>query len=108
MRSRPPFHSLFLVVLGLGAVNAGITVYYPPGQSPLGVSGTASAGAAAYTGAAAYNPTVLIAPPVPNPPAPSQFTIQLQNGGTPGVSIPQAGDFMGFSIEFSVINQVRA
>jgi len=106
MRSRPPFHSLFLVVLGLGAVNAGITVYYPPGQSPLGVSGTASAGAAAYTGAAAYNPTVLIAPPVPNPPAPSQFTIQLQNGGTPGVSIPQAGDFMGFSIEFSVINQV--
>jgi hypothetical protein len=67
---------------------------------------TATAAAANYTGAAAYNPTILTAPAPPNPPNPS-FNIQLQNTGTPGLSMVQPGAFFGFSIEFSVVNQVR-
>ncbi|RDB17658.1 Beta-glucuronidase [Hypsizygus marmoreus] len=96
---------LFYVLLGLGIPAKGVTVYYIQGQEPLTATGTASAGAANYTGAAAYNPTVLNPPPVPSP-FNSQFNIQLQNGGTPGVSIPQEGSFLGFSIEMSVANQV--
>lgn len=96
----------FYVLLGLGIIQTqAVTVYYPQGQSPL--SATATANAANYTGAAAYNPTVLNPPPVPNP-FNAQFNIQLQNGGTPGVSIPQTGSFLGFSIEMSVVNQVCA
>ncbi|PFH50113.1 glycoside hydrolase family 79 protein [Amanita thiersii Skay4041] len=80
-----------------------VTVYYQQGQSPFA---TTSANAANYTGAAAYNPTVLQPPPVP-PGLPTQYAIQLQNGGAPaGVSIPQLGSFVGFSIEMSVVNQV--
>lgn len=100
---------LFLrIFLFLGVVNAAITVYYPKDQQPLAATSTTSGAAAAnYTGAAAYNPTVLIAPPIPDPPPPTEFTIQLQNAGTSGVSIPQAGSFFGFSVEFSVANQIR-
>lgn len=89
---------------------AQVTVYYQQGQTPINVGGTATAtatgSAANYTGAAAYNPTVLNAPPVPSPFNP-QFALQLQTGGTPaGASIPQEGSFLGFSIEMSVVNQV--
>ncbi|KAH6912147.1 glycoside hydrolase superfamily [Coprinopsis sp. MPI-PUGE-AT-0042] len=85
-----------------------ITVYHP--QHPFGVGTStlsSSAAAANYTGAAAYNPTVLDAPPPPNPPINTRFGIQLRSGGTtPGVSIPQSGSFFGFSIEMSVVDQV--
>lgn len=86
-------------------VTASITVY---SQEPFGV-GTTTAAAATYTGAAAYDPTVLNPPPVPSPPPPTQFSIQLQSSSSDvnGLSIPQSGSFLGFSIEFSVINQVR-
>jgi len=107
-----PIHS-FHLLFGLGIflilfqepkpVSASITVYYPPGQAPL--SATSTAAAANYTGAAAYDPTILTPPPVPSP-FNTQFAIQLQNGGTPGVSIQQSGSFMGFSIEMSVVNQL--
>jgi len=80
-----------------------VTIYYPPGQQPLSATGTALA--ANYTGAAAYNPILLNPPPVPSP-FTTQFNIQLQNGGTVGVSIPQEGSFLGFSVEMSVVNQV--
>lgn len=86
-------------------VYASVTVYYQYGQHPL-ESTTTTAAAADYTGAAAYDPTVLNPPPPPNPPIPTQFAIQLQNGGTPGVSIAQHGAFFGFSIEMSVVDQV--
>ncbi|KAJ7434772.1 glycoside hydrolase family 79 protein [Mycena galericulata] len=88
--------------------NAEVTVYLAPGQVPLGAAASASgtAAAAAYSGAAAYNPTTLLPPPIPSPPVPSSFPVQLQNGGTPGASIQQPGDFMGFSVEMSVSNQV--
>jgi hypothetical protein len=103
------FHLLiiFLTLLQeIKLVTASITVYYQPGQTPLGTA-TGTASVAAYTGAAAYDPTVLTPPAVPNP-FNTQFNIQLQNGGTPGVSIQQSGSFMGFSIEMSVANQVGA
>jgi hypothetical protein len=90
----------FLLSL-LATAQAAVTVY---NQTPLGLA-TATANAASYTGAAAYNPTVLDPPPVPAPPA-TTFTVQLQNGGVPGLSIPQHGSFFGFSIEMSVTNQV--
>ncbi|KAJ7145149.1 glycoside hydrolase family 79 protein [Mycena crocata] len=87
-----------------------ITVYK---QQPFGdtqttatSSASGSAAAASYTGAAAYDPTVLVAPPVPIPPPPTKFTQQLSSSPVPGLSIPQAGYFYGFSVEFSVINQV--
>ncbi|KAJ6529066.1 glycoside hydrolase family 79 protein [Mycena vulgaris] len=97
-----PYPALLLFPL---LARAAITIYQAPGQAAFG-TGTASAGAAAYTGAAAYNPTTLVPPAVPTPAVPSTFNIQLQTGGTPGASIPQSGDFIGFSIEMSVSNQV--
>ncbi|KAF9450508.1 glycoside hydrolase family 79 protein [Macrolepiota fuliginosa MF-IS2] len=93
--------SLGTVANLLGLVN-GVTVYYIPGQAPLSA---ATASAATYTGAAAYNPTVLTPPPVPTD-LPKSFTLQLVNGGTAGASIPVPGRFFGFSIEMSVVNQV--
>lgn len=68
---------------------------------------TASGAAANYTGAAAYNPTVLQPPAVPSPKPATAFNIQLQSGGMQGLSIPIPGSFFGFSVEFSVANQVR-
>ncbi|KAJ7018598.1 glycoside hydrolase family 79 protein [Mycena alexandri] len=84
-----------------------VTVYY---QQPFGAHTTASASgsaaAASYTGAAAYDPTVLNSPPIPNPAPPTTFFQQLSSAPVPGLSIPQAGYFFGFSVEFSVILQV--
>ncbi|KAJ7592650.1 glycoside hydrolase family 79 protein [Mycena floridula] len=100
----------FIFLLGgFATVSHGsVTVYYPPGQTPLSVANsTGTAAAANYTGAAAYNPTVLNPPDLPSPMPSLNFPIQLQNGGTPGVSIMQTGAFLGFSIEMSVANQVR-
>jgi len=93
-------HSFILLLCR--AVLAAVTVY---NQTPLGIA-TQTANAASYTGAAAYNPTILIPPPPPNPPNPNQFNIQVQSGGAQGMSVPQPGNFFGFSIEFSVVTQV--
>ncbi|KAI0270634.1 hypothetical protein BC834DRAFT_967376 [Gloeopeniophorella convolvens] len=89
------------------------TVYQPKNQVIFGgtalssSSGTAAAAAATFTGAAAYDPTVLNPPPIPNPPIPTQIPIQLpSSGGITGLSIPQSGAFFGFSVEMSVSNQV--
>ncbi|KAG6329727.1 hypothetical protein ID866_9362 [Astraeus odoratus] len=82
---------------------ASVTVY---GQIPLGqATQTASTDAATYTGAAAYDPTVLTPPAVPQ-----GFSTQLSlslPATTSNVSLsqPLQGSFLGFSIEFSVINQ---
>jgi hypothetical protein len=106
-----------LAILGGALTTFGaVTVYHP--QHPFGVSPTSTAlslsspsGAAAaanYTGAAAYNPTVLDPPAPPNPPINTHFGIQLKSGasGTQGASIQQSGSFFGFSIEMSVVDQV--
>ncbi|KAG2129513.1 glycoside hydrolase family 79 protein [Suillus bovinus] len=96
------FHpSAFVLVILSSLVNASVTVYH---QIPLAAS-TTTAASANYTGAAAYDPTVLNPPPVPAG-LTTQFGIQLSSSSPSGLSIPQKGSFMGFSIEFSVINQI--
>ncbi|KAJ7884882.1 hypothetical protein B0H13DRAFT_2666943 [Mycena leptocephala] len=72
-----------LLALALPLARAAITVYQAPGQAAF-ATGSAAAAASAYTGAAAYNPTTLVAPPVPTPAVPSSFQIQLNNGGRRG------------------------
>ncbi|KAK0200670.1 hypothetical protein DFS33DRAFT_1266366 [Desarmillaria ectypa] len=88
--------------------SARITVYYQHTFQHTQVTSTVSASAdsASYTGAAAYDPTILEAPPIPDPLPPMQFDIELQSGNTSGISIPQTGAFVGFSIEMSVTNQL--
>ncbi|GLB44465.1 putative glycosyl hydrolase family 79 C-terminal beta domain [Lyophyllum shimeji] len=94
---------LALGILQALAGAAAVTIYHQ--KNNPSATATASSAAASYTGAAAYNPTVLQPPPVPSP-LNTQFVVQLQNGGTPGASIQQSGSFFGFSIEMSVANQV--
>ncbi|KAK7033434.1 Glyco-hydro-79C domain-containing protein [Favolaschia claudopus] len=104
---RPP--RLYYALPFLPIVCSSITVYH---QQPFGVTTTTtasqsgSAAAASYTGAAAYDPTILNPPPVPDPPPPTTFFQQLSSSPVPGLSIPQSGYFYGFSVEFSVVNQV--
>ena len=89
------------------STTASVTVYYAKDQLALHATSTESAEGSAYTGAAAYDPTILEPPPVPNPSIPTTFDIQLQTGIL-GLSIPLSGSFLGFSVEFSVINEVCA
>lgn len=102
---RPSY--LYYVLPFLPVVWSSITVYH---QQPFGAttttSASGSAAAASYTGAAAYDPTILNAPPIPDPRPPTTFFQQLSSSPVPGLSIPQSGYFLGFSVEFSVINQV--
>lgn len=96
---------LFFVLLNLSA--AEVTVYNHPALSLYHTGSSTSAAAdASFTGLAAYDPTVLNPPAVPNPAPPTNFDIRLTNG-IAGLSIPQSGNFLGFSIEMSVVNQVR-
>jgi hypothetical protein len=86
-----------------------VTVY---GQIPLGLtaSQTASSSNAPTTTPAAYNDTRLVPPPIPSPVPANAFTLSLQQSSTAvnGLSIPHVGgSFWGFSIEMSVISQVR-
>jgi hypothetical protein len=111
-----------LAALAAGAAGArAVTVYnqMPYGQmtasSATGTAsaagtGTASAASASYTGAAAYDPTVLNAPPLPQPMPLLQYSVGMaaSNATVANISIPQAGSFFGFSVEFSVLNQVGA
>lgn len=98
-----PFKSfLGFSILLPGLVAASVTVYYVPGHRHVNGTTTMTAGVAASSGAAAH--TVLNPPPPPvafN----TQFDIQLQSD-TPGLSVPQSGAFVGFSIEMSVVNQI--
>ncbi|KIJ62902.1 glycoside hydrolase family 79 protein [Hydnomerulius pinastri MD-312] len=94
-----PLLSLLLTVSHVFAV----TVY---NQVPL-ADQTNTASSATYTGAAAYDPTVLNPPPVPVGFV-TQVSLNLQatSNNVQGLSPPLRGSFLGFSIEFSVINQV--
>lgn len=62
--------------------------------------------AATFTNAAAYNQDTLQAPALPVPAPPTQFSIQLVDGGMTNLSIKQNGNFYGFSIEMSVAEMV--
>jgi hypothetical protein len=110
-------HLILLSLLGsrLGLASAQYTVYQPNDQVIFGgnpsytkaLSVTAAGAAAAtYTGAAAYDPTVLQPPPPPNPPIPANQFIQLYSGGMNGLSKQQSGAFFGFSVEMSVATHV--
>ncbi|KAF5329457.1 hypothetical protein D9619_009103 [Psilocybe cf. subviscida] len=84
-----------------------VTVWYQDGQHPLQATTTSSAGAANYTGAAAYNPTTLNPPAPPGAAAfPTTFVLGMAGNTPPGASITQMGGFFGFSVEMSVANQV--
>ncbi|KAJ6513514.1 hypothetical protein DFH09DRAFT_999118 [Mycena vulgaris] len=103
MGPRLPIRSLGLILfLTLVPCHCEITIYHANDQAAFATS----VPAAQYTGAQAYNPTTLIPPPVPTPALASTIPVQLQSAGTPGLSVPQLGAFMGFSIEMSVTNQV--
>ncbi|KAI9451263.1 hypothetical protein BJY52DRAFT_123356 [Lactarius psammicola] len=106
----------FLPVLSLlssafGLASAQYHVYRPNNQVVFGGNDdststqTASAAAATYTGAAAYDPTVLQAPAPPNPPVSGQV-VQLYSGGMNGLSKQQHGAFFGFSVEMSIATHV--
>ncbi|KAH9929444.1 uncharacterized protein B0H18DRAFT_1153432 [Fomitopsis serialis] len=89
----------------LGTAVHAVTVY----QAPLGaMTTTSTAPNAVYTGAAAYDPTVLTPPPIPSPAPPTQFGVQVSNnaGNVSALSISPGGAFLGFSIEMSVVEQV--
>jgi hypothetical protein len=101
------FYAIICSLCSLDYASASVTVW---SQIAIGhPTGTASAAAANYTGAAAYDPTVLTAPAIPNPAPPNTFFLQLLSSNTSqsGLSIMQKGSFFGFSIEMSVVNQVR-
>lgn len=92
----------FALVLCSPALAQNVTVHYAPGQTPLAA---ATAPGAAYTGAAAYNPTTLSPPPVPTA-LNRNFQLSLVPGGVPGLSIKVPGRFFGFSVEMSVVEQI--
>lgn len=111
MRKRDVLSLIYLLSFSVLNATCAVTLYNTPGQAALGqgqATSTTTAVPESYTGAGlgAYDPTVLQPPPIPNPPPPTNFGIQLQAGGTPGLSIKQQGNFLGFSIEFSVVTQV--
>ena len=71
---------------------------------------TGSSNAPAATALPAYNTTRLTPPAIHNPPPSSDFTLTLEQDAAvvSGLSMPHVeGCFWGFSIEMSVISQVR-
>lgn len=111
-----PFHwalaqIALLGLLCLPCTDASLTIYGPKGviQQAMGVqTSTASSVNADATALPAYNNVVLQPPAVPNPPPATQFglTVQSSAADVVGLSIKLPSAFYGFSIEFSVVNQV--
>jgi hypothetical protein len=100
--------SLALSLLNLAGtgVHAYVTVY---GQTPLGKTWSATGAGPTPTTFAAYNDTELIPPPLPTNVV-REFKVELQRDAmsVPNLSIQhKIASFFGFSIEMSVINQVR-
>ncbi|TFK33314.1 glycoside hydrolase family 79 protein [Crucibulum laeve] len=103
----PTLRLLPLLLLPLPALSA-ITVH---GQIPIAQTSTTPFDPAvpAVTTLAAYNDTILVPPPVPDPIPATSYTISMprEASAVQGLSIPHVGAaFWGFSIEMSVINQV--
>ena len=95
---------LFLCCSSLPFAQAQVTIY---GQAALGLL---TSTATPTSTPAAYNNTLLVPPQIPSPAPANVFTLSLQQGaaGINGLSIPHVGgSFWGFSIEMSVISQVR-
>ena len=97
--------SLIFLCSTIAFAQAQITVY---GQTRFGLTATSTATNAPTP--AAYNDTKLVPPAIPSPAPANAFTLTLQQSNTAvnGLSIPHVGgSFWGFSIEMSVISQVR-
>ncbi len=118
-RARSPMLKPSLLLLSLASFAAtwthvlAVTVYGQEGvTAPSGVSSTAGASATANTdwvnNYAAYNNKILTAPNLPDPVPSNAFTIQLLNNAANvnALSVPQSGNFLGFSVEVSVVTQV--
>ena len=112
--ARPLLSSLVLAALSAAMVGAQ-TIYIPKNPQVLfdghtagdiASTATTSATAAASFTPAAYQTTTLNRPALPNPMPALTFPAQLFSGGMANMSIPQKGDFMGFSIEMSVATQM--
>lgn len=109
-----------LVLAALSATMIGAQTVYMPKNPQVYYEGLNAADAAAATASssasaaassftpAAYQTTTLNRPALPNPMPALTFPVQLFSGGMGNMSIPQKGDFMGFSIEMSVATQMRA
>ena len=105
------------------AVHADVTVYGLLGQTTAAPvqTGTATTQTSAttsfvtthgppqYTELAAYNNVYMVPPAIPSPPPANQFAIGVPSDAAlmNGLSIKQSGTFFGFSIEMSVVNQLR-
>jgi hypothetical protein len=111
MRSLPSLSLPFLCAALVAAQNT-LKIYQPKNQVIYGgtylhLTATTTAAVSNFTNAAAYDQTVLNAPPVPNPAIPTSVPIQLQSSGvSSNISLPVNGGFFGISIEMSVANQV--
>lgn len=81
-------------------------VFFDGHSSDAAATATSATAAASFT-PAAYQTTTLNRPALPNPMPSLTFPVQLFSGGMTNMSIPQKGDFMGFSIEMSVATQMR-
>lgn len=95
---------LFLCCTSLAFAQAQVTIY---GQAALGLL---TSTATPTSTPAAFNSTLLVPPPIPSPAPANVFTASLQQSAANvnGLSIPHVGgSFWGFSIEMSVISQVR-
>ena len=104
-----------LVLAAVAGIARAQTIYYPTnpqvylnGASSASGSSSAAAATATYSGSQAYSPVTLNVPAPPDPMPPQQFGVTLYSGGMTNMSIPQPGNFMGFSIEMSVSTQLRA
>lgn len=102
--------SIFLALLfSPTATLAQLTVY--TSRADATTTADASAPSAAYTGLPAYDPTRLEAPAPPQPPI-SSYTLSVPGSASSaieqglGLSIEHLGNFLGFSIELSVANNV--
>lgn len=107
---------LSLVLFSLAACWAdaqAVTVYGQQGMTvPSGVATTAASTATAdsldwLSNFDAYNTVSLTAPSLPSP-VPTAFSMTVQNSASTiqGLGTKQEGNFLGFSIEMSVVQQV--
>ncbi|WVW82605.1 hypothetical protein I302_104616 [Kwoniella bestiolae CBS 10118] len=99
-----------LILSFLSTISAqSLTLY--TGDNTATATSTASAPDGTYTGLAAYDPTVLTPPTPPSTPVTS-YTLTLPANGQAvldsglSLSIPQKGNFLGFSVELSIANSL--
>ncbi|KAF7325829.1 Glyco-hydro-79C domain-containing protein [Mycena kentingensis (nom. inval.)] len=105
MSKRTSRRSLSLFALLLApCTTAEITVYHDH-QASFQTTSVSGAAPSEYTGLAAYSPTLLNRPELPNPGIQTTLQVALQNSPL-GLSVKQEGSFVGFSVEMSVSNQV--